>query len=46
MELIPGSGGVFEVTVNGDIIYSKKVTGKFPKSDELIVKMEALDSNI
>jgi selenoprotein W-related protein len=42
MELIPSSGGVFEVTVNEDKIYSKKETGKFPKSEELIEKIEAL----
>jgi selenoprotein W-related protein len=44
MELVPSSGGVFEVKVNGTKIYSKKETGKFPKSDELIEKMEARDS--
>ena len=25
--LIPSKGGVFEVTVDGDLIYSKKATG-------------------
>jgi len=29
--LIPAGGGVFEVTVNGEKIYSKKETGKFPE---------------
>jgi selenoprotein W-related protein len=28
--LIPAGGGVFEVTVNGKKIYSKKETGEFP----------------
>lgn len=26
--LIPSRGGVFEVTVDGDLIYSKKATGE------------------
>ncbi|TCJ03555.1 SelT/SelW/SelH family protein [Cytobacillus praedii] len=41
MELVPSSGGVFEVTVNGEKIYSKDETGLFPKAQEVIGKMEA-----
>ena len=40
MELIPASGGVFEVTVNGEKIYSKDETGLFPSSAEIIAKLE------
>ena len=29
-EMIPSSGGVFEVTVNGSLIFSKKQLGVFP----------------
>ena len=29
-KLIPGGGGCFEVSLNGDLIYSKLKTGKFP----------------
>ncbi|RHW42136.1 SelT/SelW/SelH family protein [Neobacillus notoginsengisoli] len=42
MELVPASGGVFEVTVNGENLYSKNETGLFPKAEELINKMESL----
>ncbi len=28
VRLIPSSGGVFEVTVDGDLVYSKKATGR------------------
>ncbi len=28
VRLIPGSGGVFEVTVDGDLVYSKKASGR------------------
>jgi selenoprotein W-related protein len=28
--LIPSGGGCFEVTVDGDLIYSKLKTGEFP----------------
>jgi selT/selW/selH-like putative selenoprotein len=33
--LIKSSGGVFEVTVDGALVYSKKVTGTFP--DEMLL---------
>jgi selenoprotein W-related protein len=36
MELIPISGGAFEVTVNGEKIYSKLDTGVFPDTEEII----------
>jgi selenoprotein W-related protein len=29
-KLIPSGGGCFEVTVNGELVYSKLKTGKFP----------------
>lgn len=29
-KLIPAAGGCFEVTVNGELIYSKLATGQFP----------------
>lgn len=30
LKLIPGGGGCFELSVNGDLIYSKLKTGEFP----------------
>jgi len=30
LKLIPLGGGCFELSVNGDLIYSKLETGKFP----------------
>jgi selenoprotein W-related protein len=30
LKLIPSGGGCFELSVNGDLIYSKLKTGKFP----------------
>jgi selenoprotein W-related protein len=36
MTLIPGKGGVFEVKVNDELIYSKKETGVFPDISKLI----------
>jgi selenoprotein W-related protein len=36
MELIPTTGGAFEVYVNDDKIYSKLELGKFPEPSEII----------
>jgi len=36
LTLIPGSGGVFEVSVNGKNIYSKRQTGEFPDPAEIV----------
>lgn len=33
--LIPSSGGVFEVTYNDALIYSKKTEGRFPDHAEI-----------
>ena len=30
LTLIPTGGGAFELSINGDLIYSKLKTGKFP----------------
>lgn len=35
VELVKSSGGVFEITVDGDLAYSKRSTGRFPDDAEL-----------
>jgi selenoprotein W-related protein len=35
VDMIPSGGGVFEVVVDGRLIYSKKATGEFP--DEAVL---------
>ncbi len=33
--LIEGGGGVFEITRDGELVYSKKATHRFPTDDEV-----------
>ena len=33
--LVPGTGGIFEVKVDGEVIFSRKQAGRFPESKEL-----------
>ena len=40
--LVPSSGGCFEVTVNGELIYSKLKTGQFPDEKAVIEQVAAL----
>ncbi|MAG98499.1 MAG: hypothetical protein CMM08_17650 [Rhodospirillaceae bacterium] len=35
VELIGGGGGVFEVTIDGALKFSKKQIGRFPEDDEV-----------
>ena len=35
VELVPGVGGVFEITVDGVLKFSKKQTGRFPTDEEV-----------
>ena len=36
MKLIPSGGGCFELTVNGELLYSKLKTGTFPDEQALV----------
>jgi selT/selW/selH-like putative selenoprotein len=44
-ELIKGSGGQFEIVLDGKLIYSKKEKGKFPSYGEvpLLIDMEVMN---
>ena len=33
--LVPGTGGVFEVRLDGETIFSRKAEGRFPESKEV-----------
>jgi len=39
--LIPSSGGCFELTVDGTLIYSKLKTGQFPDEQAVIEQVAA-----
>lgn len=41
LALVPSAGGRFEVTVNGELVYSKAELGRFPELKELKEKVAA-----
>lgn len=41
--LVPSDGGRFEISLDGDLLYSKVETGSFPDEDEIV---ETIDQRI
>lgn len=35
LSLLPSTGGIFEITANGELIWSRKTMGRFPEITEL-----------
>jgi selenoprotein W-related protein len=42
IELVPSAGGRFEVSANGDLIYSKLATGRHADPHEIIASVRKL----
>ena len=40
LKLIPSTGGVFEVSLDGRSVYSKKATGQFPDPEALFRELQ------
>jgi selenoprotein W-related protein len=36
LTLIPAGGGCFELSLNGDLVYSKLKTGQFPDEQQMV----------
>jgi selenoprotein W-related protein len=41
LELIPSSGGAFEIEVDGDLVFSKKDLNRYPAAAEIKKLIEA-----
>jgi selenoprotein W-related protein len=41
LKLIPSGGGCFEISINGDLIYSKLKEGKFPEEKWVLEAVNA-----
>lgn len=39
--LVRGSGGEFEVTVDGKLVFSKRAEGRFPEPEEVLAHIPA-----
>ena len=41
VELVPGSGGVFDVHVDGELVFTKKMLGRYPQPDDVLPLLQA-----
>jgi selenoprotein W-related protein len=39
IELVPGSKGVFEVSFDDDLVFSKKQQHRFPEDEEILIPL-------
>ncbi len=44
VELIKGGGGIFDVKIDGQLIYSKHDTGRFPEHQEVLDAISKLQT--
>ncbi|MBE9486401.1 MAG: Rdx family protein [Chloroflexi bacterium] len=40
VELIESHGGAYEITIDGELFFSKKTTGHFPNEERLVKDIE------
>jgi len=41
-ELVCGGGGIFDVIIDGEMIFSKHESDRFPESDEILSKIRSI----
>jgi selT/selW/selH-like putative selenoprotein len=41
-ELVRGSGGIFVVSADNEVLFSKKQEGRFPTEREIVEKLRAM----
>ncbi|MDQ4143556.1 MAG: Rdx family protein [Actinomycetota bacterium] len=42
LSIIPSRGGVFEVTVDGELVFSKKATGRHGDYEQILASIRSL----
>jgi selT/selW/selH-like putative selenoprotein len=42
LEVVPGTGGVFDVHVDGDLVFEKKMLGRYPQPDDVLPRLRAV----
>ena len=40
IELVAGSNGVFDISLNGNMIYSKFEEGRFPQTEDILARVK------
>jgi selT/selW/selH-like putative selenoprotein len=40
--LVPGKGGVFDVHVDDELVFTKKMLGRYPQPDDVLPRLRAV----
>jgi selenoprotein W-related protein len=41
LEVVPGKGGIFDVHVDGELVFTKKMLGRYPHPDDVVPLIRA-----
>jgi len=36
LEVVPGSGGIFDVHMDGELVFTKSMLGRYPEPDDVV----------
>ena len=36
LEVVPGTGGIFDVHVDGELLFTRSMLGRYPQTDEVV----------
>lgn len=36
LEIVPGSGGIFDVHLDGELVFTKSMLGRYPQPDDVL----------
>ena len=39
LEVVPGKGGIFDVHVDGELVFTKSMIGRYPQPDDVVPLM-------
>ena len=39
LEVVPGKGGIFDVHMNGELVFTKSMIGRYPQPDDVVPLM-------
>jgi selenoprotein W-related protein len=42
LEVVPGTGGVFDVHVDDELVFEKKMLGRYPQPDDVLPRLRAV----
>ena len=42
LEIVPGTGGIFDVHVDGELVFTKKMIGRYPDPEDVLPLLRPL----